>query len=93
MPEDWIGPSSAVGSGYTESKWIAEEILHKTSGQVDITTTIVRLGQVCGDKLGYWNEKEWFPALVKSSLFTHCLPGDMGEASVAYSVTYCTNLT
>ena len=82
VPEKRVEPSSATGTGYTESKWIVEEILHKFSVLAGLPTTIVRLGQVCGDKLGHWNEKEWFPALVKSSLFTHCLPGDMGEVSV-----------
>ena len=82
VPEKRVEPSSAIGTGYTESKWIVEEILHRFSVQTGLPTTVVRLGQVCGDKLGHWNEKEWFPALVKSSLFTRCLPGDMGEVSV-----------
>ena len=82
VPEERVEPSSAIGTGYTESKWIVEEILHRFSVQTGLPTTVVRLGQVCGDKLGHWNEKEWFPALVKSSLLTRCLPGDMGEVSV-----------
>ncbi|TBU38867.1 acetyl-CoA synthetase-like protein [Dichomitus squalens] len=85
VPEERVEPSSAIGSGYTESKWVAEETLHKLAHHVGIPTTTVRLGQVCGDKLGHWNEKEWFPALVKSSLFTRCLPGNMNEIAFILS--------
>ncbi|KAJ3002101.1 hypothetical protein NUW54_g6030 [Trametes sanguinea] len=38
------------------------------------TTVVVRLGQVCGDRVGHWNEKEWFPALVKSAQINRRLP-------------------
>ena len=82
VPEERVEPSSAIGTGYTESKWIVEETLRNVSDRAGVPTTIVRLGQVCGDKLGHWNEKEWFPALVKSSLFTCCLPGEMSEVGI-----------
>ena len=59
-----------------------EETLCNVSDRAGVPTTTVRLGQVCGDKLGHWNEKEWFPALVKSSLFTRCLPGEMSEVGI-----------
>ena len=83
VPEEGVEASSAIGMGYTESKWIAEEILLRVSEQANIRTTSVRLGQVCGDQLGHWNEKEWFPALVKSSLSTRCLPRDMHEVCIS----------
>ena len=69
-----VDASSAIGSGYSESKWIAEQLFHKISERTGLPTVTVRLGQVTGNKVGYWNEREWFPALVKSALFTHCLP-------------------
>ncbi|PIL27162.1 hypothetical protein GSI_10304 [Ganoderma sinense ZZ0214-1] len=72
--------------GYSESKWVAEEVLHQVSDRANLSTTAVRLGQMCGDRLGHWNEKEWFPAVVKSALFTRCLPGDMNE--VAFILSY-----
>lgn len=37
-------------------------------------TVAMRLGQVTGNRVGYWNEKEWFPSLVKSAQFQRCLP-------------------
>lgn len=79
VPEDRVEPASAIGTGYAESKWVVEEILLQVSDEAKLPTTTVRLGQVSGDRLGHWNEREWFPAMVKSSLFARCLPGDMNE--------------
>ncbi|KAI0795664.1 acetyl-CoA synthetase-like protein [Abortiporus biennis] len=69
-----LDPHVPVGSGYGESKWVAERILAIASERTGLRTTTVRIGQLSGDKTGYWNEKEWVPSLVKSSFFTHCLP-------------------
>ncbi|RPD56588.1 acetyl-CoA synthetase-like protein [Lentinus tigrinus ALCF2SS1-7] len=81
IPEVPVEPSSAIESGYSASKWVAEKLLQNVSEHKGISTTIVRLGQVCGNRLGHWNEKEWFPAMIKSSLFTHSLPDVDGTAS------------
>ncbi|KAI1792211.1 acetyl-CoA synthetase-like protein [Ganoderma leucocontextum] len=86
VSEDRVESSSAIGTGYAESKWVVEEILHQVADKANVPTTTVRLGQVSGDKLGHWNEKEWFPAVVKSAVFTRCLPGDMNE--VAFILSY-----
>ena len=80
IPEDRVESTSAIGTGYAESKWVAEETLFQIADKINLPMTAVRLGQVSGDRLGHWNEKEWFPAVVKSAMFTHCLPGDMNEA-------------
>ena len=74
IPEQPLDPSSALGSGYSEAKWVAERILCNAAEQHHVPISIVRLGQVCGDRSGYWNEKEWFPAVIKSALSTRCLP-------------------
>ena len=74
ISEDAVPASSAAGSGYAEAKWLAEEMIMEVSRRTGMPATIVRLGQVCGDKLGHWNEKEWFSAMVKSSLITGTLP-------------------
>ncbi|KAI0746343.1 acetyl-CoA synthetase-like protein [Daedaleopsis nitida] len=81
VPEVPVKPSVALGSGYPESKWVAEKLLYNASKNAGVPTTAVRLGQVCGDRLGHWNEKEWFPSLVKSALFARCLPDMNGTAS------------
>ncbi|KAM5540045.1 hypothetical protein V8D89_006185 [Ganoderma adspersum] len=73
IPEEPLDPSSALGNGYSEAKWIAERILCNAE-QHNVPISIVRLGQVCGDRSGYWNEKEWFPAMIKSALSIRCLP-------------------
>ena len=67
-------PSIVLGSGYSESKWVAERVMALASDGAGVPTVAVRLGQVCGDRVGHWNEREWFPSLVKSALFQKCLP-------------------
>ncbi|KAI0719505.1 acetyl-CoA synthetase-like protein [Cerioporus squamosus] len=81
VPEQPIEPSSAVGAGYRESKWVTEKILHNVAERVGVPIIVVRLGQVSGDKTGHWNEREWFPAMVKSAAFTRCLPDVEGSVS------------
>ena len=58
-------------TGYAESKWLGERLI-LASGLANATT--VRIGQLSGGENGYWNEKEWFPALVKSARLVGCLP-------------------
>ncbi|PIL37207.1 hypothetical protein GSI_00900 [Ganoderma sinense ZZ0214-1] len=81
IPEIPLNASSALGSGYSESKWIAEQVLYNLADRAGMPSVVVRLGQISGDKTGHWNEREWFPALVKSAIFTRCLPDVEGEAS------------
>ncbi|KAJ3528018.1 hypothetical protein NM688_g8049 [Phlebia brevispora] len=70
--------SVCVGPGYSESKWLAEQILLTARKQVGLQTVVARLGQICGGFNGYWNEREWFPALVKSAIYVRCLPNIEG---------------
>lgn len=75
MAEEILQDSKiAVGTGYSESKWIAERILDHAAEKTALQPVVVRLGQVCGDVTGSWNETEWFPSLVKSALSVKCLP-------------------
>ena len=60
--------------GYAESKWLGERILASAAAERGLRTVSVRVGQLCGAVSGYWNEKEWFPAIVKAAKFTGCLP-------------------
>ena len=81
-------PTVPFGTGYGESKWVMEHVLENAALKTDVHTIIVRLGQVAGDKLGYWNESEWFPALVKSVLFQRCLPDIDGvRGSLGYPLS------
>ncbi|KAF7798266.1 hypothetical protein EIP86_009483 [Pleurotus ostreatoroseus] len=66
-------PEICIGSGYSESKWVAERILLEAN-KTDLNISVVRLGQISGGYNGYWNEREWFPAIVKSAIHIRCLP-------------------
>ncbi|KAI0702415.1 hypothetical protein C8T65DRAFT_741576 [Cerioporus squamosus] len=74
IPEVRVDPSSAMGTGYSEAKWVAEQVLINAGESANLPAVIVRLGQVCGDRNGYWKENEWFPPIVKSALSLGCLP-------------------
>ncbi|KAF7979277.1 hypothetical protein HWV62_42970 [Athelia sp. TMB] len=74
IKETPIGPEIAAGTGYSESKWVSERILEAAASQTPLVPTIIRVGQICGGSGGYWNEKEWLPTLVKSSINLRCLP-------------------
>ena len=64
--------------GYAESKWVAEQILAAATRKAGLPTTTVRVGQLCGPENGRWNEREWFPSLVKSARHVGCLPAAEG---------------
>ncbi|KAJ3535272.1 hypothetical protein NM688_g7002 [Phlebia brevispora] len=73
--ETQIEPEIAIGSGYTESKWVSERLLQVILEKSPLRPVIIRIGQLCGSmKSGYWNEAEWFPSLVRSSAFLKCFP-------------------
>ncbi|EPQ59006.1 acetyl-CoA synthetase-like protein [Gloeophyllum trabeum ATCC 11539] len=71
-----VKPEIAVGTGYTESKWVSEEILLKAAAHTALDPMIVRVGQVCGGSDGAWNVQEWFPSIVQSGPILKCLPED-----------------
>lgn len=74
---------SPFGTGYSEGKWVTEHVLQRATKQRGVHTIVMRLGQVSGNKVGYWNEREWLPALVKSALFQKCLPDVEGVRPMA----------
>ncbi|PSS15405.1 hypothetical protein PHLCEN_2v3281 [Hermanssonia centrifuga] len=77
-------PNVVVGIGYTEAKWVAERILEEAQHKTGLRTTVVRLGQLCGARNGYWNEREWFPAVVQSAEYLHCLPDVEGAGTISW---------
>ena len=64
--------------GYAESKWVGERILAAANRDAGLQTVIVRIGQLCGAANGKWNEREWFPSLVKGAQHIGCLPAVEG---------------
>ncbi|KAL0572470.1 hypothetical protein V5O48_009493 [Marasmius crinis-equi] len=64
----------ALGSGYTESKWIAEQMTTKAR-EIGLRTQIIRVGQLCGPKAnGAWRRQEWLPAIIQGSELLGCIP-------------------
>ncbi len=75
VPEKPVVPSSAIGGGYSESKWVCEEILSVAATKTALRPVVVRVGQLSGVSTnGFWNPKEWVPSLFKSSVHIGCLP-------------------
>lgn len=60
-----------VGSGYAESKWVAEKLCSIAAERTALRPICVRVGQICGSDTGAWNPSEWLPSLIRSSV--HCL--------------------
>ncbi|KAJ8456869.1 hypothetical protein ONZ45_g18546 [Pleurotus djamor] len=49
IPEAPISdPASAIGTGYSESKWVAETLLNTIAQKCSFSPTIIRIGQLCG---------------------------------------------
>ncbi|KAL5495879.1 hypothetical protein ACEPAI_1343 [Sanghuangporus weigelae] len=74
-------PDSALGLGYTEAKWVSENVLDEAARLTALRPTVVRLGQLVGGPGGYWSEREWFAAMIKSSLLFGMLPNVPGVSS------------
>ena len=74
MTEKAIDAKVAAGTGYTESKWVAEQILAKAEESTPLKPVTVRVGQLCGGLNGAWNTNEWFPALVQASNVVRHIP-------------------
>ncbi len=81
-------PSVVAGTGYSESKWIGERILAAASEKAGLCAASVRVGQICGGVNGNWNEREWFPSVVKSAQYVGCLPDVEG---VSFLVPFYSN--
>ncbi|KAH8110847.1 acetyl-CoA synthetase-like protein [Phellopilus nigrolimitatus] len=81
-PEEPLAtPDTAIGAGYTESKWVSEHILQVASEKTPLSASVVRCGQMSGGPSGAWNTHEWFPSLVKSSIALGMLPDADGDVS------------
>ncbi|TFK52863.1 acetyl-CoA synthetase-like protein [Heliocybe sulcata] len=72
--ETFVEAHTAVGSGYSESKWVCERLLAESASRTELRPLVIRVGQVAGSANGAWKVKDWVPSLVRSSLHTKCLP-------------------
>ncbi|EEB91611.1 hypothetical protein MPER_10004, partial [Moniliophthora perniciosa FA553] len=65
----------AIGPGYGQSKWVAEEVLLNATQTAGLNGLVVRVGQLCGSSTtGAWNINEWAPAMIQSAKILGCLP-------------------
>ena len=61
-------PEDAGHLGYSQSKWVAENLLHKLASPSKQRISIIRIGQLCGDtKYGVWNMKEAWPSMIHAA--------------------------
>lgn len=70
-------PSTASSIGYSQSKWVTEQICRRASTSTSLTgrVHVLRVGQLCGDTVtGRWNEKEGWPLLIRTAQVVGCLP-------------------
>ncbi|KAJ7844462.1 hypothetical protein B0H13DRAFT_2411530 [Mycena leptocephala] len=82
LDSPFMEPRSAqVQNGYTESKWISEEILAQAAESTPAKPLIIRVGQQSGGINGTWNISEWVPALVQSAQFIRCIPDDSRDVT------------
>ncbi|CAG9951592.1 unnamed protein product [Clonostachys rosea f. rosea IK726] len=78
-------PADASPMGYSESKWVAEQVCAAAYKAVTATDSapasemlpwmsIIRVGQLCGNKLGIWNKSEAYPLMLSTESLVGCLP-------------------
>jgi thioester reductase-like protein len=79
FPEDIQStPDAALGGGYGESKWVAEQIL-EAARERGLETSALRLGQIDGaNGNGAWSTSDWVPMMIKSSIPLEALPESKG---------------
>lgn len=56
----------------------------KAAAETDLKPTVVRLGQIAHTPDVYWNEREWFPLIVKSAQSINCLPDLPGVRIISF---------
>ncbi|KAK0190677.1 hypothetical protein F5146DRAFT_564151 [Armillaria mellea] len=73
LAEAPVNATIAQGTGYSESKWVSEELLRLAP---NLRYSIVRVGQLTGGPKGTWKIKEWVPSMIQSSAILGFLPDD-----------------
>ncbi|KAJ7500861.1 hypothetical protein B0H11DRAFT_1800191 [Mycena galericulata] len=77
-----LDPKTVAGSGYAESKWVAEKTIEQAATQRSaFKPIIVRVGQLSGGIDGIWKTSEWFPTLLRLSQRLGHLPEISGHIS------------
>jgi len=84
---DWKVPDA---QGYSESKFIAEQMFEAARQSLDVSSIVCRIGQIAGPvetgDHGEWNPKEWLPSLIASSKHLRMLPESLaGQDEVRWT--------
>lgn len=85
MPEKPVtDPRAPMKQGYSESKFVAENICNIMASQSNLSVAIHRVGQICGPTtyLGCWNPNEWFPSIIQTSKNIGKVPQDLGGIDI-----------
>ncbi|KAJ7865579.1 hypothetical protein B0H14DRAFT_2347885, partial [Mycena olivaceomarginata] len=69
-----LSPEGAIGAGYTESKWVAEQMLFAAAKTTSLKPIVIRVGQLSGGAKGTWRPFQWVPAMILSGITLGCLP-------------------
>ncbi|KAF4986991.1 hypothetical protein FDECE_15656 [Fusarium decemcellulare] len=73
-------PLDASPMGYSQSKWVAEQVCNAANkhladaNSTDRLATIIRVGQLCSNDAGIWNASEAYPLLLSTARITGYLP-------------------
>ncbi|KAJ7493419.1 L-aminoadipate-semialdehyde dehydrogenase [Mycena galericulata] len=68
-------PSTAAGTGYAQSKWVAEKLCQRAAATSGVPAGVLRIGQMVGDSVnGVWNETEAWPLMFKGANTFGALP-------------------
>ncbi|KAF1983330.1 acetyl-CoA synthetase-like protein [Aulographum hederae CBS 113979] len=84
VPEIPMSKESVAEIGYAQAKFVCEKMIERAAAAHgnEMQAKYIRVGQMSGAlRSGYWNEKEHFPALVRSSFEVGALPVIKGTLS------------
>jgi thioester reductase-like protein len=78
IPETIIDdPRAATGLGYSQSKWVAEQICQRAAANTKLhgRVSVYRVGQLAGDTVhGAWNAREAWPLMLSAVKVSGSLP-------------------
>jgi thioester reductase-like protein len=82
VPEDIIlDEQVCANTGYAQSKYVAERVLHQAALTHGVPVTIIRTGQICGPLhhlAGSWKVNDWLPILLQTSSALGLMPRSLG---------------
>lgn len=68
-------PSDASPLGYSQSKWVTEQICDTANkAAASPFVSVIRVGQLCANEEGVWNASEAYPLMLSTARLTGSLP-------------------